>query len=184
MATSRGTSLLNNRHWIEHRYGADGVKRLLAAVSPEDRLTLSTAVAVGWYDLGVEVRMLHAIDEVLVAGDRALLVEMGRFTADRDFGGVQRLFFRLANPAFVMEKAMAYWNRYYDTGRWEIRRVASGADGALLDFARPDELFCVVTTGYLARMFELVGARDVRVEHPRCRGRGDLSCLFQGRWRQ
>lgn len=183
MARSRGTSLLNNRAYLEHRFGEEGWNRLLAALSPDDRLTLSTAVAVGWYDLGVEIRMLHAIDEVLANGDRSRLEEMGRFTAQRDFGGVQRLFFRFANPAFVMEKGMSYWNRYYDTGRWEIRRIPLGADGALVDFAMPDPLFCVVTSAYLARMFELVGAKDVRVEHVRCRGRGDATCLFQGRWR-
>jgi hypothetical protein len=184
MARSRGTSLLNNAAWIEHRFGAAGWQRLLDAVSAEDRRTLTSVVAVGWYDLGVEIRMLDAIDQVLVRGDRKLLDEMGRFTADHDFGGVQRLFFRLANPAYVMEKAMSYWNRYYDGGRWEIRRLPGGADGELIDFASPNEIFCIVTTGYLARMFELVGAKEVRVEHPRCRGRGDATCLFQGRWRQ
>jgi hypothetical protein len=184
MPRSRGTSLLNNRSWVEHRFGAEGWSRFLAAVSPDDQRTLSTALAVGWYDLGVELRMLDAIERTVCEGDRALLAEMGRYTADHDFGGVQRLFFRLANPAYVMEKAMAYWSRYYDTGRWEVRRVPHGAEGTLVDFAASDERFCLTTRGYIGRMFELVGARDVRVEHPRCRGRGDAECLFQGRWRE
>lgn len=104
MARSKGTSLLNNRAWIEHRFGPEGWKRLLDATPPGDRQLLETAVAVGWYDLGVEIRMLDTIERTLFGGERAPFEQMGRWVAERDLGGIQRLFLRLANPAYVLKE--------------------------------------------------------------------------------
>jgi len=45
-----------------------------------------------------------------------------------------------------------------------------------------DELFCRELEGYLARMFELAGAKDMKVIHSECRSRGDTRCIFEGTW--
>src|SRR5437867_1321187 len=105
MARFKGANLLNLRTFAEARFGADAWTRMIAALPPEDQPAARAIVAVGWYDLGLQTRILHAFDRVLAGGDRAVLVEFGRYDAERDLTGPQRLFLRLANPAYVLEKA-------------------------------------------------------------------------------
>ena len=45
-----------------------------------------------------------------------------------------------------------------------------------------DELYCIELTGYLKRMWELVGARNVSVKHDECRAKGHDRCVWTGAW--
>jgi hypothetical protein len=183
MAHCIGNLLMHTRAFVVDRAALSGLAQVLATLAPEDREVLSHVVADGWYDEHLLFRLLRAIDSLIGRGDLALLRELGRENADRDMNGPQRFFFRLANPAYVLEKASSYWNRFHDTGHWEVKRQPNGAVGTLLDFDVDDERFCATVNGYIERMFELVGAREPRSDHTQCRGRADASCVFVVSWR-
>jgi hypothetical protein len=183
MPRARGVSLDNMRAFVEERYGAGAWERVLASLPATDRTPLRAVTAVGWYDVALQTRMLRAMDTTLGVGDHRVLVEGGRHNADRDLRGAQRLFLRLANPAYVLEKASDYWHRFYDSGSWHVVRESEGATGTLSHFDPGDEIFWVPVTAYVARMFELVGARDVRVHHSRRRDHGVDASVFVCRWR-
>ena len=118
-------------------------------------------------------RLIHAIDEAHGAGDLGLVVQLGRFEAERDLTIIYRLLFRLMNPATVVEKTTDYWHKFHDTGSWEMMRVGDNEiQGVLSGWGVVDHALCR----------ELVGAQNVIVEHPECRGRGHARCLFRGRW--
>jgi len=54
--------------------------------------------------------------------------------------------------------------------------------GTLENWGVVDVALCRELVGYLGRTIELVGAKNVLMEHPRCRARGDRACFFQARW--
>lgn len=152
------------RTWVSRR-GATDWETLIATMPPEDQDVLRALVPVGWYDLGLQHRLLRQIDQHFGRGDGALVDEIGVFEADQDLTVVHRLFLRLANPAFVLEKSGEYWSRFYDTGRWTIeRRGRTGARGVLSEVEPFDPLFGRYLTAYIRRMWELVGARDLQVD--------------------
>jgi hypothetical protein len=181
---SKGANLDDLRAFVELRFGRAGWERVVASLPVEDRPRAHAPIAIAWYEVSLHARLLRAVDELLGKGDGALAAEFGRFDAERDLHGAQRLFLRLANPAYVLEKAGEYWHRFYDTGSWHLVREPDGVIGTLVDFHPGDPLFCVPITQYIGRMFELVGARDVRVQHPKCTSRGDDTCVFIARWRR
>ncbi len=103
-----------------------------------------------------------------------------RFSIDSCARSTRTFILRLANPAFVLEKAGDYWNRFYDVGVWDVHRESKSRAVARLDGVTPfDPLFARYLTAYIIRMWELVGAKDLDVE-----SRLEGECFhIRGSWR-
>ena len=72
----------------------------------------------------------------------------------------------MANPAYVLEKAGEYWSRFYDSGEWEVvRETPNRARGTLSGVQPFDPYLGIYVTEYCHRLFELVGAKEVRTSH-------------------
>jgi hypothetical protein len=182
MARTIGSNLVNTRRFVIERFGLSGWAKMLAQVSPQDREALAHVTDDGWFDEGLFLRQLGGVARGLGGGELKLLDELGRHNAERDISGPQRLFFRLANPAWVLEKSAEYWRKFHDTGIWEIQRQSHGAIGTLSNFEVVDEAFCATVNAYIGRLFELVGAKGAVSEHPQCRARKGEHCVFVVRW--
>lgn len=150
---------------------------------PTDRDEIAAAVPIGWYPLALYTRLIHAMDEVHGAGDLGLVVQLGRFEAERDLTIIYRLVFRLMSPATVVVKTTDYWRKFHDTGTWEMQKVGNNEiQGVLSGWGVVDHALCRELVGYFSRALELVGAQNVIVEHPECRARGYARCFFRARW--
>src|SRR5205823_1456742 len=104
MARAKGTTFLHDREFVIARYGAEGWERLLASMSADDRATLESVVAVGWYEHSLQVRFIHALARAFAKDDADLMVTLGRHAAEEDLTRIHRAFLRMANPAYVLEK--------------------------------------------------------------------------------
>jgi len=184
VAKVKGVVVLNVRAFVIAREGREAWERVLAALAPEDRDVLAGAIPVGWYDMSTYERIHRALIDTLGGGDPAIMIALGRYAAEQDLKTIHRLFLRAANPAYVLERAAEYWARFQDSGTWSIVREAPDrVHATLAGWGSEDEATCVRLGGYIQRLFELVGARDVVVQRPRCRARGDDACVFAGAWR-
>jgi hypothetical protein len=182
-AQTKGVNFVNARAFVDGRDGERGWTIVLDKLEDEDRRTLESVVAVGWYSLSLYARLIRTIDQMHGAGDLSLLARLGRFEAERDLTTLHRIFFRLASPAFLLEKTASYWGRFHDTGRWTIERPSSTeAVGHLDGWGHVDEALCRELVGYLERAFELTGARRVHMAHPFCRAHHAPRCTFTARW--
>ncbi len=180
---SKATIVLHAQSFVINRFGTEGWDAVLDRLPIGDRQTYDGILPIAWYPHEADVRLFHAIDEVLGQGNKKVLVDLARFEAEQDLRGIHRLFLRLANPAYILEKASDYWSRFHNSGHWTVERKGSGAaTGTLFGWGAPDETKCVYLGAYIVRMFELVGVRHVRFVHSRCRCRGDRGCTFEGTW--
>ncbi len=183
MATTKGISFVNVRAYCEERFDVGAWERVLAAMSAEDREVLESLLAVGWYDLALYARLIRSFDETLGKGDLALIKPLGRFEAERDLKLVHRLFFRLSNPGYAIEKTTDYWRRFHDTGTWNVKRETPNfVTGTLDGWGVVDEALCLELTGYMPRIIELVGGNEPVLQHLHCRARGSSTCMFELRW--
>lgn len=163
MGRAKGSNMHHMRSFVLERWGPEGMERVFEALSPDDAAEVRALVPMTWHDLGLQHRLLRVIDEVHGDGDGSLVEEIGTYEADRDLKLIHRLFLRMANPAYVLEKAGEYWGRFYDTGTWEVTRHSpQRATGVLRGCAPFDPLFAVYLHSYIRRLFELVGARELR----------------------
>ena len=183
MAQTKGVSFSNARAWVEERFGGDAYDRVLARLGPDDAAEVRGSVAVGWYDLGLHSRLLRAIDDELGHGDLALVGELGRWEAHRDFTIIYRIVLRFASPSIILQKMPDMWKRYYDEGDWEVVRDGNAATGRLRGWGGDCPALRVELTSWMHRALELVGARDVRIEHTLSRARGDALDEWHASWR-
>ena len=175
--------ILNARDFILRRGGEDGWRRVLGVLPQGDRDAIASMVPVGWYDMSVNDHVNRGIVDVLDGGRMTMIEALGRYSATEDLKTIHRLFLRMANPAFVLERLAEFWGRYQDSGVWTVVRETPTRVLATLDgWDSRDEATCVRLGAYTQHLFELVGAKGVFLERRACRARGDAACVFAGGW--
>jgi len=184
LARTTGVTFVNARAFVQERFPPEGMQQVLARLSEEDRVLLTGDVrAKDWYALEAYFRVIRAIDTALGKGDLSLLPTLGRFEAERDRTFVQGLFLRMASPGWAARMVMEYWRAFHDTGHWTVRKQGERVlHGVLDDLGVYDEAFCYDLTGYVSRVMEFAGAKNARMVHPQCRGRGEAQCVFLLSW--
>lgn len=184
MPHCKGTHFVALREFLAKRQPGDWM-RFLEAMPEADRVPLEQATSSAWIDVELRMRSFRTLVEVIGAGDRGVLNELGLFEAERDLSTTQRMFLSLANPGYALEKAGQYWRRFQDWGTFEVERTGpNSATATLRESVVTDELFCFHLIGYMLRLLDLVGAKSAKITHPRCRGRGHPDCVFEGSWRK
>jgi hypothetical protein len=187
LARVKGVVALNVRDYAVATAGERAWGRVLERLLPEDREVFASMVPVGWYDMALYDRANRALAEVLAAETLAtpesVMVDVGRYAAEHDLKTIHRLFLRMANPAYVLERSADFWKRFHDSGTWHVERESPTRVRARLEgWGSEDELTCVRLAAYIERLFQLVGARNGSMQRLACRARGDEACLFAARW--
>jgi predicted hydrocarbon binding protein len=107
----------------------------------------------------------------------------GRAGAEEAIKGIYRFFALVLTPAALLSKAGHMWSSIYNAGQIRIEdQTDYSARIVLADF--PSETAgCSRLTGWIERLAEMTGAKDVRIEKTRCYTRKDAACEWQLRWR-
>jgi hypothetical protein len=156
-----------------------------ARLSEAERAQVESVIASGWYPLTLQHRVFQALEAALSDSRDDVMDTFATFVAEHDLTRVHRLFLRLRNPAYALEKSAEYWSRFYDAGNWSVVRPSSyQARGELSGITETAPVFCRFLTAYITRMFQLAGATSGKCRHTRCACRGDKSCVFEGYWRE
>jgi uncharacterized protein (TIGR02265 family) len=187
MADVKGIVVLNARDYVASVVGAQAWDAILDRLPAPDRDVIAAMVPVGWYDVRLYDRVCRAVAESLAPelslSPDSVMVAVGRYAAEHDLKTIHRLFLRVANPAYVLERAADFWRRYQNSGVWSIERESpTRVRATLRGWGSEDELTCVRLAAYTERLFELVGARHASMERLACRARGDDACVFAGSW--
>ena len=180
---TKGLSFRNLVSFTRARFGEEGWAQLEATLSESDRRTLAEMIPMGWYELELYARLVRQLVEVHGRGERTLVEDYGRYSAEHDLTTIHKLLMKAVNPGVIMEQSMKLWRRFQDTGTWRVERGEHRATGMLLDWGCVDEALCRELVGYLEYLLTLgYGGKRARVEHPRCRARSAPACVFVCTW--
>jgi predicted hydrocarbon binding protein len=183
VALTKGIGFANVRAFVTERHGESAWSTVVESLEPEEQQVLQSIVPVGWYDLALYAKLIRRVDAQLGGGNLHLVLALGRFEAERDLTTIHQFFLKFFRTSYAVEQTPKYWSRFHDTGVWTMRVEGDRAlTGSLADWGVVDAALCRELVGYLARTLELVGARDVRLDHPQCRARGAARCEFKARW--
>jgi uncharacterized protein (TIGR02265 family) len=134
----------------------------------------------------VPVHMLNRLTEE-AAKARGEAVEAfarraGREAAGDAVKGIYRFFALVLTPAALLSKASQMWSTLYNRGRMEILdQTPTSARLRIADF--PSEAAgCSRVTGWIERMAELTGVKNVVVEQTQCFTSGAPCCEWVVRW--
>lgn len=106
----------------------------------------------------------------------------GREAAADAVKGIYRFFALVLTPAALLSKASEMWSALYNRGQLRVTdQTDHGATIKLLDF--PSEIAgCARTTGWIERMAELTGVKNVRVQQTQCYAKGAPHCEWSVTW--
>lgn len=185
MAKVKGSALRASVAFLKERLSEGQWRDMLAKLSEADRQVIGeTVLQSSWYDVSLLYRLMDAARPMVsVPPGRTLAWEMGRYSAEYGLKTIYRIFFKVADPHFIIRKASQVFSNYYDCGAME--NVATDPNAAhlrLTGFDQPSSDFCDRVQGWMERTLELSGAKMVSMSHPKCMARGDACCDYQGRW--
>lgn len=158
-------------------------EEVFRAVPPEIAKRFSTPV------LATEVVPVHMLNRLTEEAARVLNEPLegfarraGREGASDAVKGVYRFFALVLTPPALLSKASQMWSSLYNRGQLQVsQQTATTATIRLADF--PSELAgCSRVTGWIERMAELTGAKNVSIRHTECAARDGGVCQWELKW--
>jgi uncharacterized protein (TIGR02265 family) len=183
MQEVKGSVLKSRFAMIEEMGGASAVERVLTAMTPEDRATLKTVVAIGWYPFELGTRLDDAIVQTLGGGRTDFFEKLGAASAEKNLTGPHKSFLAPGDPHRFLGRAHAVYAAYYKTGHREYEQT--GPKEAVLTtydaeaFSVPD---CLTIVGWHKKALEMCGCGDVKMVEEECRARGGVVCRYRVSW--
>lgn len=106
----------------------------------------------------------------------------GREAAGDAIKGIYRFFALVMTPPALLSKAAQMWSSLYNRGELRVdEQTDKGARIRLTNF--PSEAAgCARVTGWMERMAELTGAKNVRVVQTQCAAKGGTCCEWKLTW--
>lgn len=183
MQQIKGAVLKTRMGFIEEHSGKEGVDRVLAALSAEDRKALAMILTVQWYPFELGKRLDDAIVNVLGGGRAEFFERLGEASADRNLGSIHKGFLTQGDAHGFLEKAPTIYRLYYETGRREYKRLGD-KEGQLTTydaetFSAPD---CLTIVAWHRRALELCGVKGPKVVEEECRAKGGNVCRYRVSW--
>lgn len=180
----KGTALASTIRYITEKFGPEGLERVLARLTPEERAPIKKGVlATVWYPFALLLKLMREARECFGTQVPHLPREMGKASADYALTGIYSIFLRFGSPQFIVSRGTSVMKTYYSTG--EMRVVTSEKGHAVMEvvgFGEPAPEFCERLEGWMHRTVELSGGTGCRLVHEKCVNRGDTLCRFEGWW--
>jgi hypothetical protein len=185
MARVKGSALRSSIAFLTERLGEQGFEKVVASLPEGERALFEAPVLQSnWYEFSLLLHLMDGAAPLLPhGGKRSLAWDLGRFSAEHGLTTLYKVFFRVADPGFIIRKASQVFSNYYDSGRMELVSL-QGKESVLrvTGFDQPCTLFCDRVQGWMERTLEMTGAKAIVMTHPKCMARGDSCCEFHGRW--
>lgn len=134
----------------------------------------------------VPVAMLNKLtaEAAKVKGEpvEAFARRAGREAASDAIKGIYRFFAMVMTPPALMGKASQMWTSLYNRGEMKIENQTDhGATIKIVNF--PSEIAgCSRITGWIERMAELTGVKDIAVQQTQCYTKGAPHCEWVVKW--
>lgn len=185
MAKIKGTAFKSTVAYVKERLGEKGFDEVVAGFPDQEAEVFRKPIlASAWYELSILLKLMKEAEARLPAiQGRSFARELGRHSAEAGLYGVYKLFFKAANPNYIIKMATKVFPTYYDSGQISVvKSEAKQAVVRLEGFNQPSAVVCDRIMGWMERALELSGAMKMRFEHPLCAARGDAYCEYTAEW--
>lgn len=185
MVNVKGTAIAGRRQYVLRYHGENKLKEVLARLKDQDaaRRLETGALKSAWYPFDFFVDLTETIDRVVGKGDGKLYRAMAAQTAEDDLSTVYKVFFRILQPMYIVQKAAQLWSAYYTSGKMQPSQLAPGTiEFEIVNFETPHWAHCESVLGWAERSIQLTGVKGVHSDHVECRAKGASRCRFRVFW--
>lgn len=107
---------------------------------------------------------------------------VGRQGASDAFAGVYRFFALVLTPTALLSKASQMWSTLYNRGQLKVENQTSNSAVIRLVDYPTERVNCQRLTGWIERIAELTGVKNIRIVQTRCFAQGGEDCRWEVNW--
>lgn len=182
--TVKGSPVRSLQKFIEEELTPEQRAQLFSSVPPEYAARFRTPVLA---TESVPIHMLNVVTEEAAKARGEAVEEFarraGRSAAGDAVKGVYRFFALVLTPAALLSKASSMWSTVYNRGQLKVSDQTDTSAKIRLENFPSEAAGCARITGWIERMAELTGAKDISVKQTQCSARGESCCEWQLNWR-
>ena len=134
----------------------------------------------------VPVHMLNRITEEAARAKgetlEAFARRAGREAAGDAVKGIYRFFALVMTPPALLSKAGQMWSSLYNRGELRVEEQTDKSARIRLNNFPSEIAGCSRVTGWIERMAELTGVKNVKIEQTKCFAKGAKACEWELRW--
>lgn len=177
-----GQIFLARLEYLREYHGSEGLQRVLAALTAEDRGRLAGADRGDWYPFAMLMRLDRAIAGALAPGDPAIYDRLG-VASSRHRTEWLGEHARLINVHGFLSRVADEHRRFHTFGRAAYQRTGfTEGEISYSEYPEVDEIWCRASCGYFRGAIEFLTGAPASVQEVQCQCRGDAACLFHMRW--
>lgn len=172
--------------WLLDRFGEDGLKRVLARLSPGAKAVLEKPVPHEWYPVALSREIYEKVEAEFIKENPDTFISLGSFIAEHSVKGFLMYMIRLISVETAITRLQAIWNRYHKggTAKANVTRTEGKKKEGLLTVENYDagEQWCKMMDGYTRTFLESIGAKNVSCKKRFCIHHGDDVCSWEVSW--
>lgn len=160
---AKGVNFLYAKRFIEEKHGIATWERVWSGLPEDVREVWSKGILLHkqYPFIAFKATMSSAASVLGEVRDNEL-ARIYEYIADQTLNKVYRIFFSLANPAFVIRNYPKLWDMFFNTGKVQVPVVEKGH--AVLKFILPEvflDWLPPACLGYSRKAIEMGGGHDV-----------------------
>jgi serine/threonine protein kinase len=180
----KATVLLSATEYLQRTYGKPAMERILGGLSEAERRVLEGVILpVSWIAMPVYESLLRSAERVIGSGSGSVAMEIGGALAARDLPSTHRLFMSDATPALALDRLPQLWRSYHSDGQVIVHASAASIRVEIESTEAESHVHAMAFAGFLRRLLELSGGREVRVTLVSSRARGDAKTVLAVRYK-
>ncbi len=183
---AKGVNFLYSKRFIMSEYGTEKWERVLNALPKESQDIWASGILVSnSYPFAAFKEMMQALTKEIGSAKRDQLARIYEYIADQSLNKVYKIFFRFANPSFVIKNYPKLWANFFNTGSVEVPVAEKGH--AILKFVLP-EIFLdwlpPACLGYSKKAVEMSGGKSLSMKEVSTKRLGEDSweITFELNW--
>jgi len=135
-------------------------------LSSEDRVAYAHTFAISWINPEFAALLLEKMAALLYPNNSMPLFEFGRRMATDNLNGVYKFILRFFTIEQAVKVTSNLWRTYHKAGVVRTERINETRAVFVVDnYPTLPKAIREVTTGYVAGLVALTGAKDIRIRH-------------------
>lgn len=160
---AKGVNFLFARKYIEHKYSAETWGRVMQSLSDEAKTVWTGVLLAGReYPFAAFKEMTSSLNKELKTAKDPEIAAIYEYIADQSLSKTYQIFFKFANPSFVIKNYPKLWSMFFNTGTVEVPVAENGH--AVLKFLLPEifnDWLPPACLGYSKKAVEMAGGRNL-----------------------
>jgi hypothetical protein len=183
---AKGINFTCAKKYIETNYGSETWEQIMSRLTPEAAAVWNSSLLSGSeYPFSAFKEMISSTIAVLRTTNNDEIAAIYEYIADQSLNSMYKIFFKFANPSYVIKNYPLLWTRFFNAGVVDVPAAEKGR--GVVRFLLPDifdDWLAPACLGYSRKAVEMGGGKDLRMERTAYLKKNDglFESVYELRW--